>query len=84
MEHHTIGGGGGGGGNGGEDDVHDHYEAHKPDDYSLKELPGLAMQLTSTVLSESAGTGSGNADAVENAGRKLVNLLLPNKSTLTR
>jgi len=53
------------------------YESHKPVSYSLKELPGLALQLTSTVLADSgAGQQAQQAEEMEKAERKLVGLLL--------
>ncbi|CAI6351575.1 unnamed protein product [Macrosiphum euphorbiae] len=73
LEHH---------GGGGDDDDDDNeggveYESHKPVSYSLKELPGLALQLTSTVLADSgAGQQAQQAEEMEKAERKLVGLLL--------
>lgn len=53
------------------------YESHKPVSYSLKELPGLALQLTSTVLADSGeGQQVQQAEEMEKAERKLVGLLL--------
>ena len=58
------------------------YESHKPVSYSLKELPGLALQLTSTVLADSgAGQPAQQAEAMEKAERKLVGLLLQGNKT---
>ncbi|XP_060870333.1 uncharacterized protein LOC132944833 [Metopolophium dirhodum] len=77
LEHH---GGGGGGGDDDDDDDDDggvEYESHKPVSYSLKELPGLALQLTSTVLADSgAGQPAQQAEAMAKAEGKLVGLLL--------
>lgn len=69
LEHHG----------GGDDDDDDgaEYESHKPVSYSLKELPGLALQLTSTVMAESgADQPAQQVEAMEKAERKLVGLLL--------
>ncbi|XP_025200860.1 uncharacterized protein LOC112598559 [Melanaphis sacchari] len=69
LEHH--------GGSNDDDDDDTEYESHKPVSYSLKELPGLALQLTSTVLAESGvGQPTQQAEAMEKAERKLVDLLL--------
>jgi len=74
LEHH---GGGGGGGGGDDEDGDVEYESHKPISYSLKELPGLALQVTSAVLAESgAGQPAQQAEAMEKAESKLVGLLL--------
>lgn len=74
LEHHG-GGGGGGGGGGDYDDNDEEYESHKPIAYSLKELPELALQLTSTVLSGGSDR-SDQSEAMENAERKIASLLL--------
>ncbi|CAH1709776.1 uncharacterized protein LOC114124661 [Aphis gossypii] len=69
LEHHG----------GGDDDDDDgaEYESHKPVSYSLKELPGLALQLTSTVMAESgAAQPAQQVEAMEKAERKLAGLLL--------
>ncbi|XP_060839754.1 uncharacterized protein LOC132920989 [Rhopalosiphum padi] len=70
LEHHGDGGDD-------DDDGDTEYESHKPVSYSLKELPGLALQLTSTVLAESGvSQPAQQAEAMEKAERKLVGLLL--------
>lgn len=79
LEHYG-GGHGHGHGHGGDDDDEGsysaEYESHKPVTYSLKELPGLALQLTSSVLTESSGLQPEHAEAMEGVERKLVGLLL--------
>lgn len=79
LEHH--------GGGGYDDGEYGDYESHKPVAYTLKELPGLALQLSTEVLSESSSAGpqaAERAEAMRTVERKLVGLLLqPSQNSST-
>lgn len=72
LEHHN---GGIGGGGGSDDDYDEGYDESQrvPVTYSMKELPGLALQMTGSVLSEFGKPAEVNAEATtKNAERKVV------------